>query len=51
MTRGIILHFNGTSWSTVSGLPEDSVTEAVVAIAPNNVWAVGADIEHFNGTT
>jgi hypothetical protein len=25
--------------------------EAVVAIAPNNVWAVGADIEHFNGTT
>jgi hypothetical protein len=46
-----ILHFNGTSWSTVSGLPEDSVMEAVVAIAPNNVWAVGADIEHFNGTT
>ena len=46
-----ILHFNGTTWSAVSGLPDDSVLESVVAIAPNNVWAVGADIEHFNGTT
>jgi hypothetical protein len=25
--------------------------ESVVAVAPNDVWAVGADIEHFNGTT
>ena len=46
-----ILHFNGKTWSAVSGLPDDSVLESVVAIAPNNVWAVGADIEHFNGTT
>jgi hypothetical protein len=46
-----ILHFNGQSWSAVSGLPSDSSLQAVVAIAPNNVWAVGADIEHFDGTT
>jgi hypothetical protein len=46
-----ILHINGTSWSDVSGLPADSVLESVVAIAPNNVWAVGADIEHFDGTS
>lgn len=46
-----ILHFNGTSWSAVSGLPADSVLNSVVAIAPNNVWAVGADIEHFDGTS
>jgi hypothetical protein len=44
-----ILNFNGTSWSSVSGLPADSALESVVAIAPNNVWAVGADIEHFDG--
>ena len=45
-----ILHFNGQAWSTVSGLPSDSSLQAVVALAPNNVWAVGADIEHFDGT-
>ena len=36
-----ILHFNGTAWSTVSGLPGDSAMEAVVALATNDVWAVG----------
>jgi hypothetical protein len=45
-----VLHFDGTSWSTVSGLPSDSELNSVVAIAPNNVWAAGADIEHFDGT-
>jgi len=45
-----ILYFNGQSWSAISGLPSDSSPQAVVAIAPDNVWAVGADIEHFDGT-
>lgn len=56
-----VLHFNGTTWSIVSSPSPafDSVLESVVAIAPNNAWAVGVTnvgptqtlIEHWNGAT
>ena len=64
----LAMHFDGTSWSTVS-TPNvgsgNNTLEGVVALAPNNVWAVGYStpepppqspatltlIEHFDGTS
>jgi len=54
-----ILHFNGTSWSTVASapVPSDSSLMSVSALAPNDAWAVGVSdhgntlIEHFDGTS
>jgi len=49
-----LLHFNGTAWSTVSGPATGfgSFLRSVVALAPNNAWAVGGGlIEHFDGTS
>jgi len=62
----IIEHFNGTSWS-VTQAPDLSSSypanwfNAVLAISPTNVWAIGqssplnqtnvALVEHFNGTS
>jgi hypothetical protein len=55
-----VLHYNGTSWSRVAAPSPaaDSTLHSVVALAPNNVWAVGSTnvgprrtlIEHFDGT-
>jgi len=48
------LHFNGTAWSTVTGpvVGFGSFLRSVVALAPNNAWAVGGNlIEHFDGTS
>ena len=52
-------HFNGTSWSVVptATLPPGTAGElkSVVAVASNNVWAVGDNagplIEHWDGTS
>jgi photosystem II stability/assembly factor-like uncharacterized protein len=47
-------HFNGTSWSTVPGLPFEAVY-GISGTGPNDVWTVGYDaganspIRHFNG--
>jgi hypothetical protein len=59
----LIEHWNGTSWSIVSGIPDPPVGQAylngVTAIATNDVWAVGGTgnsnldpmlIEHWDGT-
>ncbi len=56
-----VLHFNGTAWSVVAAPSPafDSSLRSVVALAPNNVWAVGATdvgptrtlIEHWDGTS
>ena len=51
-------HFNGTSWSVVptATLPSGTAGQlkSVVAVASNNVWAVGDNtgplIEHWDGT-
>jgi hypothetical protein len=59
----LIEHWNGTSWTVVPSSdshPDDpdfnSSLSGVVAIASNDVWAVGEDgsgalIEHWDGTT
>jgi hypothetical protein len=64
----LAIHWNGTSWSRVStpNVGEgNNVLEGVLALAPNNVWAVGYStpepppqgaatltlIEHFDGNT
>jgi hypothetical protein len=58
-----VAHFNGTNWQSVPS-PNVGVSSAftgVVALAPNNVWAVGSSIpvahdptltliEHFDGS-
>jgi hypothetical protein len=57
------LHFNGTSWSQTPGPPVFVEANAVVALSPTDVWAVGQKqatgthlirfttaIEHWNGT-
>ncbi len=51
-----IVHWNGTTW-TSSSAPGAGPLSGVVALASNNVWAVGTDpstgnilIEHWNGT-
>jgi hypothetical protein len=40
--QALILHFNGSSWSTVPTPPATEASlESVVALASNDVWAVG----------
>jgi hypothetical protein len=56
--RTLVEHWNGTSWSIVDAASFPGVLYAVVALGPDNVWAVGSEnypgrglIEHWNGTT
>jgi hypothetical protein len=62
--RTLVEHYNGTSWSVVSSPNNGSHNNdliGVVAIAPNNVWAVGTYAnflgqqftltEHWNGSS
>src|SRR5581483_11053275 len=48
-----ILHFDGTTWSVVPNVPPVRNLNAVAALAPNNVWAVGSGgtILHLDGST
>lgn len=39
---GTIIHWNGTQWSVAPGAPTSSALNAVVALASDNVWAVGS---------
>jgi hypothetical protein len=59
----LIEHWNGVRWSVVSGAPAYPASnsdrlEAVAALSPTNVWALGVTgrhpdpvFEHFNGTS
>jgi hypothetical protein len=52
----LVEHFNGTSWSIQTTPATGGKLNAVTAVSPTDVWAVGgtgsADlIENFNGTT
>jgi hypothetical protein len=56
-----ILHFDGTSWSQVTGLAGNAAHNAVTALSPTDVWVVGdertstkhvrAMIRHWDGTS
>jgi hypothetical protein len=52
----LVEHFNGTSWSIQTIPATAGSLNAVTAISPTDVWAVGGGdggqlIEHFNGTS
>jgi hypothetical protein len=55
-SRGLLLHFDGSAWSLQAGPPNtefwaSSARNGVVALSPNDVWAVGDyDAWHFDGT-
>jgi len=52
--NSLILHWNGVKWATsLSGNPEVSGGDllSVAALTPNNVWAAGEVLEHWNGST
>ena len=56
MSSPLVEHFNGTSWSIQTTPATGGTLNAVTAISPTDVWAVGgtgsADlVENFNGTT
>src|SRR5260370_28073886 len=50
-SKPLIEHWNGTSWSVVSGakLPKGSFLTGVAAVASNDVWAVGS--QPLSGST
>ena len=54
-TRGLIEHWNGTSWGVVSG-PGSYILKSVAATSARDAWAVGYQndggelIEHWNGS-
>jgi hypothetical protein len=54
--RGLLLHFDGTSWSLWAGPPNfeylaSSTRSGVAALSATDVWAVGDyDAWHFDGT-
>src|SRR6266545_1445353 len=54
--RGLLLHFDGVSWSLRPGPPNfefwaSSTRNGVVAVSAGDVWAVGEyDAWHFDGT-
>jgi hypothetical protein len=58
-TSTLVERFNGSSWAIVpspSPDPQSNTLNAVAALAPNNVWAVGetasrALVEHFDGSS
>lgn len=47
--RPVILHYDGTAWSRSSSEARGRI-HAVVALEPDDVWAVGERIQHFDGT-
>ena len=56
--RTLIEHWDGNAWSIVQDGTEQGYLTSVVAIAPNDVWAVGSTdyvgyglIEHWDGTS
>jgi hypothetical protein len=47
-TRSVILHYDGTSWRHVVS-PEAGALLDVAADSPDDAWAVGRDVLHWNG--
>jgi hypothetical protein len=54
MSRQIFLHWDGSSWSQVNGPGGPTACVGcsgdVLALGPNDVWAVGNTIGHWDGT-
>ncbi|MCA1845243.1 MAG: hypothetical protein LC792_19035, partial [Actinobacteria bacterium] len=52
ISEGLLLHYDGTMWSRVPAAPTNrSVGFAdVKVIAPDDAWAVGSIVEHWDGT-
>ena len=52
--RQVFLHWNGSAWSQVTGPGGATVCAEcggdVLAMGPNDVWAVGSAIGHWDGT-
>jgi hypothetical protein len=54
----LVLHWNGTTWSIVTaGIPAGSILQAITAISPTDIWAVGESADggsnfelHWNGS-
>jgi hypothetical protein len=46
-----LIHWNGSAWSPVSGLPSDARINAVEALAPDDVWIVGGRSTSSGSTT
>ncbi len=49
---GTVLRYNGSTWSKITGIPpnNDYLTDVWVKDA-NNVWILGVNLYHFNGST
>lgn len=39
----LVLHWDGTSWSTVTGFDNEFGASGVVALSPTRAWIVGTD--------
>lgn len=48
--KPLILHWNGSSWRTIPVRGHRQFLTAVSARAANDVWAVGSEVLHFDGT-
>ena len=49
--RQIFLHWDGSSWTQVGNPTDcDGCTGDVLAMGPDDVWAVGSEIGHWNGS-
>lgn len=49
---GPILHYQGASWNSPSGIPASTAVSSIWAPAPNNVWVAGAGgVYRFDGSS
>jgi hypothetical protein len=46
--QGVVLHFNGTSWTRIDTQTQIDSMGSVTALSPTDVWAVGAVIEAYD---
>jgi hypothetical protein len=52
--KNLVLHWNGSAWTQAPiGIPPQNpeALNAIEIIAPNDIWAAGAAIYHWDGTT
>ena len=45
----VLLHYDGSAWSTVTGAFTTGRLWAVTASAESDVWALGTELEHYDG--
>lgn len=50
-TQPVILHFDGTVWKSVKGLPASGALNAIYGVAANDIYVVGSEaiLLHFDG--